>query len=115
MKDISHLPMRSEEDARTSWCPCVNPASLKRNRLDSLMSLAPYALRSLVIQHNKTRNWKHRNKHERTETRIREKCRPMPGATCHPIARQPAPTAHAPVAPTGTPRPKAQQMQTNQG
>ena len=58
LKDISHLPLRSEEDARTSWCPCVNPASLQRNRLDSLMPLAPYALSPLVIQLNKSRNWK---------------------------------------------------------
>ena len=83
LKQFHASHIRSEEDARTSWCPCVNPDA-KPIRLDSPKPRAPSALRSLVIQHNKSRNWKHWNKHERTETRNREKCRPMPGATCHP-------------------------------
>ena len=53
MKDISHLPLRSEEDARTSWCPCVNPTPHMVGWIAGRRRL-PRRAQVLLIQHY---NW----------------------------------------------------------
>ena len=115
LKQFHSSHPRSEEDARTSWCPCVNPTLHKVGWIAGRRRL-PRRAQVLVIQHynrelgagnscTNTSSLKHETVRSADQCRVPRVTHRK--ATCAHGTRTSC--AHRDTAP------KAQQMQTNQG